>query len=102
MGFFRAKFGAMLPQKVFGGGITEISAQSMTRDLITACEDDIEKELPDVFPILDVYDSILALAPIEVAEQRLKQIQDIMRRPRPWTGGLSFNCEGYSAPRMRK
>ncbi len=102
MGFFRAKFGAMLPQKVFGGSLLEISCQSMTRDIITACEYDIEKELPDITLLLDVYDSIVAIAPIEVAKQREEQMRAIMRRSRSWTEGLPLDAEGYSAERMRK
>jgi DNA polymerase len=102
MGFFRAKFGAMLPQKVFGGSLLEISCQAMTRDIITACEDDIEKEMPDTYLLLDVYDSIIAIAPVEVAKQREEQMRSIMRRQRNWTDGLPLDAEGYSAPRMRK
>lgn len=102
MGFFRAKFGVMLPQKVFGGSLLEISCQSMTRDIITACEDDIENELPDILLLLDIYDSIVALAPVEIAKQREEQMRAIMRRPRSWTGELPLNAEGYSGPRMRK
>jgi hypothetical protein len=102
MGFFRAKFGAMLPQKVFGGSLLEISCQAMTRDIITACEDDIEQEMPDTYLLLDVYDSIIALAPVEVAKQREEQMRVIMRRQRNWTEGLPLDAEGYSAPRMRK
>jgi hypothetical protein len=102
MGFFRAKFGAMLPQKVFGGSLLEISCQSMTRDIITACEYDIEKELPDIVLLLDVYDSIIAIAPVEIAKQREEQMRAIMRRPRSWTGNLPLNAEGYSGPRMKK
>jgi len=102
MGFFRAKFGAMLPQKVFGGSLLEISCQAMTRDVITACESDIEKEMPDTVLLLDVYDSIVALAPIEVAKQREEQMRAIMRRQRSWTEGLPLDAEGYSAPRMKK
>jgi DNA polymerase len=102
MGFWRAKFGAMLPQKVFGGSLLEISCQSMTRDIITACENDIEKELPDIALLLDVYDSLVALAPIEIAAQREQQMRAIMRRPRSWTEGLPLNAEGYSGPRMKK
>jgi DNA polymerase len=102
MGFWRAKFGAMLPQKVFGGSLLEISCQAMTRDVITACESDIERELPDITLLLDVYDSIIALAPVEIAKQREEQMRAIMRRPRSWTEGLPLDAEGYSGPRMRK
>jgi len=102
MAFFRAKFGSMLRQKAFGGSLLEIACQSMTRDLVTAAEADIERELPDVHLILDVYDSILALAPAHVAKERSEQMREIMRRPRHWTAGLPLNCEGYEAPRMRK
>lgn len=102
MGFFRAKFGVMLPQRVFGGSLLEISCQSMVRDVITACEDDIERELPDIVLLLDLYDSILALAPVEIAKQREEQMRAIMRRPRSWTGALPLNAEGYSGPRMKK
>jgi DNA polymerase len=102
MGFFRAKFGAMLPQKVFGGSLLEISCQSMTRDIITACESDIERELPDITLLLDVYDSVIAIAPVEIAKQREEQMRAIMRRPRSWTEELPLDAEGYSAERMRK
>ena len=102
MAFFRAKFGAMLRQKAFGGSLLEIACQSMTRDIITAAEADIERELPDVYLGLDVYDSILAWAPVGVAAQRSAQIRDIMKRPRHWTAGLPLNCEGYESDRMRK
>lgn len=102
MNFWRAKYGAMLPQKVFGGSLLEISCQSMTRDIITDCENDIEMELRDVVLLLDIYDSIVALAPVEVAAQRERQIREIMQRPRSWTEGLPLNAEGYSGQRMKK
>lgn len=102
MAFFRGKFGAMLRQKAFGGSLLEIACQSMTRDLVTAAEADIECELPDVVLILDVYDSILALARTDVAGVRSQQMRDIMRRPRSWTSGLPLDCEGYEAPRMSR
>ncbi len=102
MAFFRGKFGAMLRQKAFGGSLLEIACQTMTRDLVTAAEADIENELPDVTLILDVYDSILALAPAAVAAERSAQMRAIMKRPRSWTTGLPLNCEGYESERMRK
>lgn len=102
MAFFRAKFGAMLRQKAFGGSLLEIFCQSCTRDLITAAEADIENELPDCHLILDVYDSILALAPAYVAKERSAQMREIMKRPRHWTAGLPLDCEGYESERMRK
>jgi len=102
MAFFRGKFGAMLRQKAFGGSLLEIACQSMTRDLVTEAEADIENELPDVTLILDVYDSILSLAPAHVAKERSEQMRAIMRRPRRWTSGLPLDCEGYESERMRK
>lgn len=102
MAFFRARFGAMLRQKAFGGSLLEISCQSMTRDLVTAAEEDIERELPDVILLMDVYDSILAAAPAHVAKERSEQMRQIMKRPRAWTAGLPLDCEGYEAERMRK
>jgi DNA polymerase bacteriophage-type len=102
MAFFRGKFGAMLRQKAFGGSLLEIACQSMTRDLVTESEADIENELPDVVLVLDVYDSILALAPVAVVEDRCERMRNIMKRPRSWTTGLPLDAEGYFAPRMRK
>lgn len=102
MAFFRGKFGAMLRQNAFGGSLLEIACQSMTRDLVTAAEADIERELPDVTLILDVYDSILALAPAYCAKERSAQMREIMKRPRHWTAGLPLDCEGYESERMRK
>jgi DNA polymerase bacteriophage-type len=100
--FFRGKFGAMLRQKAFGGSLLEIACQSMTRDLVTEAEADIERELPDVYLGLDVYDSILAWVPAAVAKERSAQMREILKRPRHWTAGLPLDCEGYEAPRMRK
>lgn len=102
MAFFRGKFGAMLRQKAFGGSLLEIACQSMTRDLVTGAEADIERELPDVYLGLDVYDSILAWAPAAVAKERSAAMREIMRRPRHWTAGLPLDCEGYESSRMRK
>ena len=102
MGFFRARFGAMLPQKIFGGSLLEITCQSMTRDLITAAEADIEREMPDVTLLLDIYDSIIATAPENVAEQRAKDMRAIMCRPRSWTGGLPINAEGYTSKKLAR
>lgn len=102
MAFFRAKFGAMMRQKVFGGSLLEIACQSMTRDLVTESEAYIERELPDVVLLLDVYDSILALARDNVAKERSAQMREIMKRPRHWTAGLPLGCEGYESERMRK
>lgn len=102
MMFYRAKYGTMMRQKVFGGSLLEISCQSMTRDIITAAERDVENELPDVILLLDVYDSILALAREDVAEQRAEQMREIMRRPRFWTPGLPLDADGYVHTRMKK
>lgn len=102
MAFYRAKFGAMREQNIFGGGILEIFCQGATRDLITLAEEDIENELPDVTLLLDVYDSILAWAPEDVAEQRAKEMRAIMRRVRPWAQGLPVDAEFYVADRMKK
>jgi hypothetical protein len=78
------------------------NCQSMTRDLITAAEADIENELPDVLLLLDVYDSILALARQEVAAERSAQMRAIMKRSRSWTTGLPLDCEGYEGKRYSK
>ena len=78
------------------------NCQSMTRDLITAAEADIENELPDVYVGLDVYDSVLAWCPENVVEERSEQIRKIMTRPRSWTSGLPLDAEGYFSDRMRK
>lgn len=102
MAFFRGKFGAMLRQKAFGGSLLEIACQSITRDAVTAAEEDIENELTDCHLILDVYDSILALAPAYVAAERCEQMRKIMARPRSWTAGLPLDAEGYFSSRMRK
>jgi hypothetical protein len=58
--------------------------------------------MPDVRLLLDIYDSVVALAPIPVAEKRMNQMLDIMRRPVPWAPGLPLNGEGYFAERMKK
>lgn len=100
--FNRAKNGRMMRQKTYGGAITEIVCQAAGRDILTAAEADIERELTDCHLILDVYDSVLFLAPAAVAEQRKEQAFAILRREREWTAGLPLDAEGYSAERMKK
>ena len=56
----------------------------------------------DVRLMLDIYDSIVALAPAAVAEQRMHQIINIMRRVPAWAEGLPLDAEGYVAERMQK
>ena len=100
MGFFRAKFGAMLPQKVFGGSLLEISCQAMTRDLLPLAKR-YRARVSDIVFLLDVYDSIVALAPVEIAKQREEQMRAIMRDP-DLGRRLPLDAEGYSGPRMKK
>jgi DNA polymerase len=102
MAFFRGKFGAMLRQKAFGGSLLEIACQSITRDAVTEAEADMERELTDCHLILDVYDSVLAIAPAHVAAERCEQMRQIMERPRSWTAGLPLGADGYFAQRMAK
>ena len=52
--------------------------------------------------MLDIYDSVVALAPKAVAEQRLEHILSIMRRTPAWAAGLPLNAEGVIAARMQK
>jgi DNA polymerase bacteriophage-type len=102
MTFLRSKFGRMLPQRAYGGAWTEILCQSSGRDILTGVEAAVERELPDVDIRMDVYDSIVALCPAHVAEQRERQIEAIMRRPVPWAPGLPLDADGYFAQRMKK
>ena len=100
--FYRAKYGRMLESKAFGGSWLEIACQSTARDILTGIEAQVEAELPDVVLILDIYDSIVALAPAGVAKERMRQIINIMRRPVAWAPGLPLDAEGYVAERMQK
>jgi hypothetical protein len=87
MTFWRARYGRMMQGKMYGGSLLEISCQSAARDILTGVESAIERELPDVRLILDIYDSVVALAPQRVAEARLEHILNIMRRVPGWANG---------------
>jgi hypothetical protein len=100
--FWRAKYGRMMKCRTWGGAIMEIACQSAARDVLVAVEAAIEQELPDVRLILDIYDSVVALAPKAVAQQRLDHILTIMRRTPAWAVGLPLNAEGMIAARMQK
>jgi DNA polymerase len=100
--FYRAKYGRMLESRAFGGSWLEIACQSSARDILTGVERQVEAELPDVQLMLDIYDSIVALAPAAVAEQRMEHIIQIMRRVPPWAEGLPLNAEGMFGDRMSK
>jgi hypothetical protein len=102
MMFWRAKYGRMMEQKMYGGSITEILCQSMARDVIVGVEHSVEAELPDVMLLLDIYDSIVAMAPASVAEERKEQILQIMRRNPAWSEGLPLDAEGTVTDRMEK
>jgi hypothetical protein len=100
--FYRAKFGRMLESRAFGGSWLEIACQSAARDVLTGVERQVEAELPDVRLLLDIYDSVVALAPTPVAEQRMHQIINIMRRVPAWAEGLPLDAEGMFGDRMSK
>ena len=102
MTFLRARHGMMLPQRAYGGAWTEILCQSVARDILIRSEEAVERELPDVRVAMDVYDSIVGIAPAAVAKQRLDDIIEIMRRPVPWAPGLPLDAEGYCHVRMKK
>jgi DNA polymerase len=100
--FYRARYGRMMLCRTWGGGWTEIACQSAARDILTGVEAATERELPDVRLILDIYDSVVGLAPTAVARQRMEQILNIMRRVPSWAEGLPLNGEAYVAERMQK
>ncbi len=100
--YWRAWRGRMVEGRAFGGAWLEILSQSTARSIIVGVEAAVERELPDVIPILDIYDSIVALAPAAVAEERKEQILGMMRRVPPWAEGLPLDGEGYVADRMQK
>jgi DNA polymerase bacteriophage-type len=100
--FWRARYGRMMESRSFGGSWLEIACQSTARDILTGVEAAVERELPDVRLILDVYDSVVGLAPKAVAKERMEQILTIMRRVPDWAPGLPLNGEGYVAERMMK
>jgi DNA polymerase len=102
MTFWRARYGRMMQGKMYGGSLLEIACQSAARDILTGVESAIERELPDVRLILDIYDSVVALAPERVAEARLEHILNIMRRVPGWANGLPLNGEGTIGKRMEK
>ena len=100
--FWRAKHGRMMEQRTWGGALTEILSQSIARDVIVAVERAIEAELPDVHLILDIYDSVVALSPENVAHERMGQIVEIMRRVPDWAPGLPLDAEATVTERMEK
>jgi DNA polymerase len=100
--FWRARYGRMMESRSFGGSWLEIACQSTARDVLTGVEAAVERELPDVRLILDVYDSVVGLAPKAVAQTRMERILTIMRRVPDWAPGLPLNGEGYVAERMMK
>ena len=100
--FWRAWRGKMLEQRTWGGGILELICQASARDILTATERAIEAELPDVHLILDIYDSVVALAPEDVAHERMGQIVEIMRRVPDWAPGLPLDAEATVTKRMEK
>lgn len=100
--FWRAKHGRMMEQRTWGGALTEILSQSIARDVIVAVEHAIETELSDVHLILDIYNSVVALAPEDVAHERMGQIVEIMRRVPDWAAGLPLDAEATVTERMEK
>jgi len=100
--FRRARHGIMMSQKSYGGAWFEIICQATLRDVVTGVEDQIEREIPHAPIILDIYDSVVMLAPEREAEQIKDHVISIMHRPVPWARGLPTGGEGYCDQRMRK
>lgn len=95
----RKRFAIYSPR---GNFLIAHNCQSAARDCLTAIEEQVEREILDVRVAMDVYDSVICVAPEDVAEERLKQILAIMRRPIPWAPGLPLDGEGYAAQKMAK
>lgn len=100
--FRRARHGIMMSQKSYGGAWFEIICQSTLRDIVTGVEEQVEREIPFAPIILDVYDSLVMLAPEREAEAVRDHVISIMHRPIPWAPGLPVGGEGYCDQRMRK
>lgn len=86
----------------WGGKFTENVVQAIARD----CLGETLKALsvnPRLFRIvMHVHDEVIVEVPADEAEERLKEMEDIMARPIAWAPGLILTADGFTSDYYKK
>lgn len=82
----------------YGGKLTENQVQAISRDILAWFVVQIIRNLPDCRVIWTVHDEIITEVPDAVADERLKQILQIMHTTPDWARGLPVAAEGSLEP----
>ena len=93
--------GQWMRLRTYGAKLVENLTQAVARDLLAygmRCYTD----LYGGYLVGHVHDEAIAEEPVEIAEERLAQLNDCLCRVPTWGKGLVLRAEGYIAPRFRK
>lgn len=86
----------------WGGKLTENVVQAIARDCLGEALRLLARN-PRLFRIvMHVHDEVIVEVPAEEAEERLKEIEDIMARPISWAPGLILTADGFTSDYYKK
>jgi DNA polymerase len=89
---FIPRQGKMMELKYWGGILTENLVQACARDVFMDCC--LRIESAGIPVIMRVHDEVVCLVKESEAEEKLKQIIEIMSTPPEWASGLPLGAEG--------
>jgi len=86
--------------ETYGGKLVENAVQAISRDILVNSMANLDNA---GFKInMHVHDEIICEVPIELGEQKLKEMEDIMKLEIPWAKDLVLGAEGYVTEYYKK
>ena len=84
----------------WGGKLTENVVQAIARDCL--CEVLSTLESRGFRPVMHVHDEVICEVPIDQAEEKLAELEQIMSTSPAWAPDLKLNCDGFVSDYYRK
>jgi DNA polymerase len=94
------RHGHGIAEHTYGGKLVENIVQAVCRDLLAASLVECERARLPV--VMHAHDEIVCEVPAEHAEDALKRVEAIMRKPPAWADGFPVEVEGYVSSRYAK
>jgi DNA polymerase len=94
------RHGYGVAEHTYGGKLVENIIQAICRDLLAASL--IECERARLPVVMHAHDEIVVEVPADRAEDALRQVEAIMRKPPAWADGFPVEVEGYLSSRYAK
>lgn len=80
--------------KIYGGLLVENIMQALAADIIKQHMIALAKKFTDGNVALQVHDEIIVVMPSDCADERMAEMEYIMRQTMPWCSDLPIDCEG--------